>query len=79
MDDTMKTMQIVALAGPDEGSVATAVADGGESRTGHWCSVCGFETYLSFDYERESGRRFCTNHWAPLRCRTKPAVCHNPR
>lgn len=79
MEENKEYRRIVSLAGPEKGKIITVVDEGGESRKWSYCSVCGCNTYLSFDYEELSGRHFCTKHWAVLRCTPNPAVRHNPR
>jgi len=71
------SIQITSIAGPEKGCVVTVVKNGGESSDMRFCPVCGCETYLSFDFEESSGRRFCTNHWAVLRYATQTAVQTN--
>ena len=66
MSDTeVKIRQIIALSGPEKGNIIDVVYEGGQSPVAWFCKVCNMMTHRSYDYERTSGRAFCTKHWAP--------------
>ena len=76
----MSEKYIICLNGPEKGKKIMVNDKGGQSDVFEYCSVCGHKTYLSFDTEVKTNKRFCTNHWAPLPRNyhiSKPAPTYN--